>query len=84
MLKECGKELIEKVSIDIVLEDEVDNFLEEKDFFQFNLIKIIIVVCSFSFFLMIFALGVVVNLVSILVVGQFFRGFVDFNIVVIQ
>lgn len=33
MLKECGKELIEKVSIDIVLEDEVDNFLEEKDFF---------------------------------------------------
>lgn len=84
MLKECGKELIEKVSTDIVLEDEVDNFLEEKDFFQFNLIKIIIVVCSFSFFLMIFALGVVVNLVSILVVGQFFRGFVDFNIVVIQ
>lgn len=84
MLKECGKELIEKVSIDIVLEEEVDNFLEEKDFFQFNLIKIIIVVCSFSFFLMIFALGVVVNFVSILVVGQFFRGFVDFNIVVIQ
>lgn len=84
MLKECGKELIEKVSTDNVLEDEVDNFLEEKDFFQFNLIKIIIVVCSFSFFLMIFALGVVVNLVSILVVGQFFRGFVDFNIVVIQ
>lgn len=84
MLKECGKELVEKVSTDIVLEDEVDNFLEEKDFFQFNLIKIIIVVCSFSFFLMIFALGVVVNLVSILVVGQFFRGFVDFNIVVIQ
>lgn len=84
MLKECGKELIEKVSTDIVLEDEVDNFLEEKDFFQFNLIKIIIVVCSFSFFLMIFVLGVVVNLVSILVVGQFFRGFVDFNIVVIQ
>lgn len=84
MLKECGKELIEKVSTDNELEDEVDNFLEEKDFFQFNLIKIIIVVCSFSFFLMIFALGVVVNLVSILVVGQFFRGFVDFNIVVIQ
>lgn len=33
MLKECGKELIEKVSTDNVLEDEVDNFLEEKDFF---------------------------------------------------
>lgn len=33
MLKECGKELIEKVSMDNVLEDEVDNFLEEKDFF---------------------------------------------------